>query len=261
MRVAAGSRPGDRELPPVTPRPSVRLVVPLLFASLPPLPPVLSPLPFSPGHGIISLKAHGGEGTTKEERLPYEADCIRPSRVLKPLAPRIPSLTLSLSLALNHPRRSFSLTPGGVAAHAPGVSFLSVLRLCAPFSPRIFSRPPVSSFLSLPLTRAIYFVFVPPVRVPFCPLARSLVRSAFALVRSSHRRVQTPRTILSAVPPFARSLAYRPSSSSSSSERLRIRIRSRESWSQDESQACTRRDAGSTRGRETLGDALLRVLS
>lgn len=150
---------------------------------------------FSPGHGIISLKAHGGEGTTKEERLPYEADCIRPSRVLEPLAPRILSRSLSLSLALNHPRRSFSLTPGGVAAHAPGVSFLSVLRLCAPFSPRIsFSRPPASSFLSLPLTRAIYFVFVPPVRVPFCSLARSLVRSAFALVRSPHRRVQTPRT-------------------------------------------------------------------
>lgn len=41
-------------------------------------------------HGIISLKAHGGEGTTKEERLPYEATVYVPPRASSPPTP--PSL-------------------------------------------------------------------------------------------------------------------------------------------------------------------------
>lgn len=231
MRVAAGSRPGDRELPPVTPRL-------LLFCSLCPCCPrlFLLFLPFSrarhflfsPDHGIISLKAHGSEGTTKEERLPYEADCIRPSsRVLQPLTPRgfshsrDPSLFPSRQATPDGPSLSPSAASRRTRQVCPSSLFSalcvhSVLSVLSPYLLLLpLSRSFVSSFLSLPLSlslaraRAIYFVCL--LRVPFCShtrsLARSSARSTFPLlVRSPHRRVQTRRTILSPVPPFARSL-------------------------------------------------------
>lgn len=90
MRVGADSRPVvARELPADT------LSIFYSLAALPRLPPRLSPLLFAPDHGIISLKAHGGEGTTKEERLPYEATVY----VLTPSKP------LARSISLSHPRR------------------------------------------------------------------------------------------------------------------------------------------------------------
>lgn len=90
---------------------------------------------FLPDHGIISLKAHGGEGTTKEERLPYEATVYVPprARVLTPppVAPFSRGVFLSFSSG-GQPSVSFS--HGSIAAHAPGVSFLSALRVRAPSS-------------------------------------------------------------------------------------------------------------------------------
>lgn len=229
MRVAAGSRPGDRELPPVTPRPSVRLVVPLLFASLPPLPPVLSPLPFFPRSRNNFVKSarrrRNDEGGTTALRGGLYTSLARPQ------APR-PSNSLSTPFSISRVKPP----PAVLLSHLRrrrGARARCVLPLCSPpvrsvLSPYLLLSP--SRFLfpfSSSHARDLFRIRASCARPVL--LARSLVRSAFALVRSPHRRVQTPRTILSAVPPFARSLAYRPSSSSSSSERLRIRIRSRES--------------------------------
>lgn len=209
MRVAAGSRPGDRELPPVTPRPSVRLVVPLLFASLPPLPPVLSPLPFFPRSRNNFVKSarrrRNDEGGTTALRGGLYTFLARPQ------APR-PSNSLSIpfsisrvkpppAVLLSHPRRR------------RGARARCVLPLCSPpvrsvLSPYLLLSPcrflfPFSSSHARDLSR-IRASCARPVL-----LARSLVRSAFALVRSPHRRVQTPRTILSPVP-AVRSLARLP---------------------------------------------------
>lgn len=77
-----------------------------------PLPPILISF-FPPDHGIISLKAHGGEGTTKEERLPYEATVYVPprARVLTPYTPRPFSRTILFSFSRTPVILGVSLSP------------------------------------------------------------------------------------------------------------------------------------------------------
>lgn len=67
---------------------------------------------FPPDHGIISLKAHG-EGTTKEERLPYEATVYVPprARVLTPYTPRPFSRTILFSFSRTPVILGVSLSP------------------------------------------------------------------------------------------------------------------------------------------------------
>lgn len=113
-RPAAGSRPGVRELSHKT-TPCC-----LLFPGRSPLPLVCIPsfatypdFFFPPDHGIISLKAHGGEGTTKEERLPYEATVYVPprARVLTPYTPRPFSRTILFSFSRTPVILGVSLSP------------------------------------------------------------------------------------------------------------------------------------------------------
>lgn len=208
MRVAAGFGVLDaRELPADTPCFLLflppRFLVFFLFLSRSPL------LFFSPITGIISLKAHGRRRNDEGGTTALRGDCIRSSsRVLAPY-PFTPAISFSFP-RVSYLRGSLSLPVDGAAAHAPGVSFLSTLRVRASFTPSSvpsllfsfsFSLLPSLLFLSPSLTHAIYFVFVPPARPVL--LAR-YVRA----VRSPHRRVPTRRggTLTS----FARSLARSP---------------------------------------------------
>lgn len=82
---------------------------------------------FLPDHEIISLKAHSGEGTTKEKRLPYEA-------MYTSLLARSPSSPFSLYVLLCRSYQLRSLLPSTYRGARASVSFLSTLRVRAPFS-------------------------------------------------------------------------------------------------------------------------------
>lgn len=137
---------------------------------------------FLPDREIISLKAHGGKGTTKEERLPYEATVYVPprarphpsltpfSRSLSPsAASAVPDVPLARSFSHSLPRRRRGARARCVLSLCPPRA-RSVLRsLC--LAPSIcLSRSLLLFSSSYPLARAIYFVFVPTAR----PVARSL---------------------------------------------------------------------------------------
>lgn len=96
---------------------------------------------FFPDHGIISLKAHGGEGTTKEERLPYEATVYVPPRASSPPAPLLSHNPFLFPSHASHPRRLSWRTRQVCPSSLPSA--------CA-FSP---------SSLSLYLSRVLSFSF------------------------------------------------------------------------------------------------------
>lgn len=163
---------------------SPRLLFPCSDQSKLPLSPLLPRLPlssFRPDHGIISLKAHGGEGTTKEERLPYEATVYVPPRASShPLSALLFSLDLSFS-------------PSTVSGRTRQVCPFSLPSACALHSLSV--RLSSSTSLSRARARSISFLL---------RVCRSLV--TFALVRSPHRRVWRMRCL---VPLFARSARRR----------------------------------------------------
>lgn len=187
------------------------------------------PISFFPDHGIISLKAHGGEGTTKEERLPYEATVYVPPRASSPSAPLLSHNPFLFPSHASHPRRlswrTRQVCPSSLpsaSAFSPSSLSLSLSRSLFLFLIRLIFSLSLSYPLTLllhPLARAIYFVFVPPAR------PAQLARYVRACSAAASTRPDTGDETLSCLRSPARTLARsQPSSSSpSSSERLRIR--------------------------------------
>lgn len=128
-------------------------------------------------------------------------DCIRPSsHVLHPLSP-LSLVSLPLSLVTVIPGVSpFLSSLSGVAAHAPGVSFLSILRARAPSSVLSLFHP-----FAHPLSRARSISYSFFLRVS----CRSL--ATFALVRGPlYRCIQARRIRPSHICAFTRSTRSSP---------------------------------------------------
>lgn len=209
MRVAAGSRPGDRELPPVTPRPSVRLVVPLLFASLPPLPPVLSPLPFFPRSRNNFVKSarrrRNDEGGTTALRGGLYTSLARPQ------APR-PSNSLSMPFSISRVKPP----PAVLLSHPPAAS-RRTRQVCPSslFSACALRSLPVSPPLALPFPLSFLFLSRARSISYSCLLcasrsARSLARSSAPRSRLFGRRIDASRRRGRYSLPCLRSLARLP---------------------------------------------------